>query len=200
MLRSDIISVERAITNSERANQLIATADSALGQVSSLLNDIRGLVSEAANTGALSDAQIAADQLQVDSSLEAIDRIAQTTAFQGRRLLDGSLDFITTSAGTADIAAAGTIGTTNDVAASVTLDGDGVGALTASQVVFTAKISGSAYNGFDILLNSGASVGAETVSIDLVNKTINFSIESGATTAAVLGTSGPGKTESWRRR
>lgn len=94
-LRSDIISTEKAITNSERANQLIATADSALGQVSNLLNDIRGLVSEAANTGALSDDQIAANQLQIDSSLEAIDRIAQITSFQGRRLLDGSLDFIT---------------------------------------------------------------------------------------------------------
>ncbi len=95
-LRSDIVSTQRAITNSERANQLIATADSGLGQVSALLNDIRGLVSEAANTGALSDEQIEANQLQVDSSLEAIDRIAQITTFQGRRLLDGSLGFITT--------------------------------------------------------------------------------------------------------
>ncbi|PHR94792.1 MAG: hypothetical protein COA78_31565 [Blastopirellula sp.] len=94
-LRSDIISVEKAITNSERANQLIATADSALGQVSQLINDIRGLISEAANTGALSEDQIAANQLQVDSSLEAIDRIAQITSFQGKRLLDGNLDFIT---------------------------------------------------------------------------------------------------------
>ncbi len=97
-LRSDIISVERAITNSQRANQLIATADSALGQVSSLLNDIRGLVTEAANTGALSPEQIAANQLQIDSSLEAIDRISQITQFQGRRLLDGSLDFISSGA------------------------------------------------------------------------------------------------------
>lgn len=94
-LRSDITSIEKAITNSERANQLIATADSALGQVSQLLNDIRGLVSEAANTGALSDDQIAANQLQIDSSLEAIDRISQITSFQGKRLLDGSLDFNT---------------------------------------------------------------------------------------------------------
>ncbi|MDA7950547.1 MAG: flagellin, partial [Pirellulaceae bacterium] len=94
-LRSDIISTEKAITNSERASQLISTADSALGQVSQLLNDIRGLVSEAANTGALSSDQIEANQLQIDSSLEAIDRIAQITSFQGRKLLDGSLDFLT---------------------------------------------------------------------------------------------------------
>ena len=102
MLRSDIISVRKAITNSERANQLIATADSALGQVSSLLNDIRGLVSEAANTGALSDSQVQANQLQIDSSLEAIDRISQVTSFQGSRLLDGNLDF-TTSGVSSDI-------------------------------------------------------------------------------------------------
>ena len=94
-LMSAITSIRKAITNTDRANQVIATADSALGQVSSLLNDIRGLVTEAANTGALSDDQIAANQLQLDSSLEALNRIAQTTTFQGRRLLDGSLDFIT---------------------------------------------------------------------------------------------------------
>jgi flagellin len=92
-LRSDITSINKALTNTNRANQIIGTADSALGQVSSLLNDIRGLVTEAANKGALSDDEIAANQLQVDSSLEAINRIAQTTTFQGRRLLDGSLDF-----------------------------------------------------------------------------------------------------------
>ena len=36
----------------------------------------------------MSDEQIAANQLQIDSSLEAIDRISQVTQFQGRRLLD----------------------------------------------------------------------------------------------------------------
>jgi len=98
-LRSDITAIRRAISNTDRANQVIATADSALGQVSSLLNDIRGLITESANTGALSDEQISANQLQLDSSLDALNRIAQTTTFQGRRLLDGSLDFLT-SAGT----------------------------------------------------------------------------------------------------
>lgn len=100
-LKSDITSVTKAISNSERANEMIATADSALGQVSDLLNDVRGLVTEAANTGAMSADQIAANQLQVDSSLDAINRIAQVTSFQGRRLLDGSLDF-TTAAWTGD--------------------------------------------------------------------------------------------------
>ncbi len=97
MLKANIVSIDRAIRNSERAEQMIATADSALNQISLLLNDIRALVTEAANQGAMSSDQIAANQLQIDASLEAINRIAQTTAFQGRRLLDGSLDFIHTA-------------------------------------------------------------------------------------------------------
>lgn len=93
-LRSDITSINRAVSNTQRAKQIISTADSALGQVSTLLNTMRGLIVEAANAGAVSDDEIAANQLQIDSSLEAINRIALTTTFQGRKLLDGSLDFI----------------------------------------------------------------------------------------------------------
>ncbi|MEM9587972.1 MAG: flagellin [Planctomycetota bacterium] len=96
-LRSEITSLGKAIGNTRRASQIVSTADSALGQVSSLLNDVRGLVVEAANSGALSDEEIAANQLQIDSSLEAINRIAQSTTFQGRKLLDGSLDFVSTA-------------------------------------------------------------------------------------------------------
>src|SRR4051812_3218929 len=94
-LRSDITSISKAISNTDRANEVIATADSALGQVSSLLNDIRGLVTEAANSGAAGQDQIAANQLQLDQSLKALNQISQTVTFQGRKLLDGGLDFIT---------------------------------------------------------------------------------------------------------
>ncbi|REJ66869.1 MAG: flagellin [Planctomycetota bacterium] len=158
VLRSDIVSVERAITNSERANQLIATADSALGQVSSLLNDIRALVSEAANTGALSEEQIAANQLQVDSSLEAIDRISQTTSFQGRRLLDGSLDFLVDNTATVAARASGTVevdlsdGATSDTAAVFSLSATG-------GVTITALSVGTAANSYNFTIVSGSSAG-----------------------------------------
>ena len=146
-LKSDIVSVQSAITNSQNANQLIATADSALGQVSSLLNDIRGLVSQAANTGALSSDQIAANQLQIDSSLQAIDRISQSTSFQGKRLLDGSLGFVTTSAGTVAGNASGSFGSVSDVAATGTV---------AGLLTLTATTPGSAGNA-DVVVVSGAS-------------------------------------------
>ncbi len=103
MLRSDITGIKTAIKNTERANMMIATADSALNEVANLLNDIRGLVTEAANTGAMSAEMIAANQLQVDASLDAIDRIAAQTSFMGQKLLDGSLDFDMTGVNRNDV-------------------------------------------------------------------------------------------------
>src|SRR5271156_4784908 len=51
-LGSEITADNAAISNSNQAEDLISTADSALSQVSTLLQTIRGLVSDAANTGA----------------------------------------------------------------------------------------------------------------------------------------------------
>jgi flagellin len=178
VLRSDIISVQRGITNSERANQLIATADSALGQVSSLLNDVRGLVSEAANTGALSDEQIAANQLQIDSSLEAIDRVAQTTSFQGRRLLDGSLDFITSTAGGTGFST-GTIGTTTGVAATGTFGDPDGGAAAGSISKGTVAAAGNIAVGTDNIALTATTAGAAGNGLD-----VTFAHDGVAATAA----------------
>ncbi len=92
-LRSEIVSIGQSIKNSERAGNIIATADAALGEVSSLLNDVRSLVQSSANKGAVSASEIAADQVQVDNALDAITRIAQTTVFAGQKLLNGSKSF-----------------------------------------------------------------------------------------------------------
>ncbi len=181
VLQSDINSTNQAITNSQQANELIATADSALGQVSGLLNSIRGLVSDAANTGALSSDQIAANQLQVDASLAAIDRISQSTSFQNRRLLDGSLDFITTSAGTADLHATGTIGTQLDAKATVTVTGSGGGAVT-----FNASAIGTGDNGYSINFANGNSGATATAAFDSVAKTLTITANSAATAASVV--------------
>ena len=67
-LRNQITVIEQSIKNSNRANSVIATADSALGEISSLLNQVRGLVQEGLNTGALSKAEIEANQGQIDAA------------------------------------------------------------------------------------------------------------------------------------
>lgn len=94
-LRSEISGIKQAVDNSQRASNVIATAEAALSEVASLLLNVKDLVVEAANSGALSREEIEANQLQVDSAIESITRISNTTTFAGLRLIDGSLDYIT---------------------------------------------------------------------------------------------------------
>ncbi len=94
-LRSEIAGITQAIDNSSRASNVIATAEGALSEVAALLLNIKDLVVEAANTGALSQAEIEANQLQIDSAVDSITRISNTTTFAGLKLIDGSLGYIT---------------------------------------------------------------------------------------------------------
>jgi flagellin len=102
-LRLQITTIEQSIKNSNRANNVLATADSALGEIGGLLNQVRGLVQEALNSGALSSDEIKANQQQIDQALSAINRIAANTSFAGQKLIDGSKAF-TTSMSAADAA------------------------------------------------------------------------------------------------
>jgi flagellin len=99
-LRSEISGIKQAIDNSQRASNVIGTAEASLSEVASLLLNVKDLVVEAANSGALSREEIEANQLQVDSAIESITRISNTTTFAGLRLIDGSLDYITSGTGT----------------------------------------------------------------------------------------------------
>lgn len=102
-LRSEIVNVNQAIENSQRASNIVATTEGALNEVASLLVDINELILEAANEGALSDAEIKANQLQIDSAIESITRIANSTTFAGRTLLNGQLDYVTSGVQFADL-------------------------------------------------------------------------------------------------
>ncbi len=93
-LRSEVSGLNQAVDNSDRASSVIATAEGGLAEVSDLLSSIKGLVVEAANTGATSDEERKANQLQIDSAIESITRISNSVSFGGLKLLNGSLDYI----------------------------------------------------------------------------------------------------------
>src|SRR5258706_2266520 len=96
-LRAEKTGLTTAIDNAQRASNIIGTAEGGLNEVSSLLNQLTGLVGQAANSGGLSLEEKQADQLQVDSILGTINRIAASTSFQGKKLLNGNLDYTTSS-------------------------------------------------------------------------------------------------------
>jgi len=105
-LRSELKGLEQAIDNSERASSVIATTEAYLAEVSDLLTSIKGLIVEAANTGGLSQEEIEANQLQIDSAIESITRISNTASFAGLQLLNGSLSYLTSGIATSAIAGA----------------------------------------------------------------------------------------------
>src|SRR4051812_45292480 len=94
-LKAEIHGLSTAIDNSTQASNVISTADAALSEVSNLLVSIKGLVVQAANSGAVSSDEIQANQLQVDSAIQSITRIANSASFAGTHLLDGTLGYIT---------------------------------------------------------------------------------------------------------
>src|SRR5258706_654798 len=103
-LRSEIAGINQAIDNSNRATNVLNTAEGALGEVAALLLEVQSLTSQAANTGALSKEEIAANQIQVDSIINSINRSANTTQFNGVKLLNGSLDYTTSGVNNANFA------------------------------------------------------------------------------------------------
>jgi len=96
-LRAEKVALGAAISNAERAEQVVNIAEGGLQEISTLLTQLEGLVTSSANEAGLSDEERSANQQQVDSILQTIDRVAGATSFQGLRLLNGNLDYSTTN-------------------------------------------------------------------------------------------------------
>jgi len=95
-LRAEKSSLNAAITNADRADQVANIAEGGLQEVSGLLTELQGLVTNSANDAGLSVQEKNANQLQIDSILQTIDRISSSTSFQGKKLLNGNLNYTTT--------------------------------------------------------------------------------------------------------
>ena len=102
-LRSEMAGINQAIDNSQRASNVISTAEGALSEVANLLTNIKSLIVQAANSGAMSQDEIDANQLQVDSAVASITRISNTTTFAGLKLINGSMDYITSGVATSAV-------------------------------------------------------------------------------------------------
>jgi flagellin len=94
-LRSQVSKLRQAVDNTERANNMVNTAEAALVEINTLLQSVQDLILESQNDGALSQEEILANQFQVDDAIQSIDRIANTTNFAGVDLLNGKAGYIT---------------------------------------------------------------------------------------------------------
>ncbi|HMS54745.1 MAG TPA: flagellin [Fimbriimonadaceae bacterium] len=88
--RAQIASMDQAIRNNQDAINFAKTAEGALDEVNRLLRDARSLAVASGNSGTLSSDQLQANQSQLNSIISSVTRVAQTTQFGNKKLLDGS--------------------------------------------------------------------------------------------------------------
>lgn len=98
-LRSEKAAIAAAIGNAQRAEQVVNVAEGGLQEINNLLLELQSLVGESANEAGLSTQEKEANQLQIDSILDTIDRISASTSFNGQKLLDGNFDYTVDSVG-----------------------------------------------------------------------------------------------------
>src|SRR5690554_2940602 len=89
-LRSQIGGLNVAVRNAQDGISVVQTAEGALNESHAILQRMRDLSVQAANTGSLSDTAKGNIQSELDQLAEGLTSIADQTQFNGTKLLDGS--------------------------------------------------------------------------------------------------------------
>ena len=189
-MRAEKVAIQAAMDNSLAADKIVAVAEGALNETHVLLLELEALVDKSANTAALGTEEVRANQLQVDSILDSIDRIANNTTFKGKNLLNGTLGYVTTgvaSAMTAYTISRATLaeGQTRTVSVNVT------SAAETGRLIYTP---GAATMPNGVTIRISGEYGADTVSvvsgstIAALATAVNQTKELTGVTATVTGT------------
>ena len=118
-MKAQIKGLETASTNSQDGISLVQTAEGALTEVHDMLNRMVELAGKAANGTIDSETDRAALQDEMNSLLDEIDRIAESTDFNGIKLLNGDLATNTVKLGNIKLGN-GTASTTEAATAATT--------------------------------------------------------------------------------
>jgi flagellin len=162
--------ITQAISNANRASNIVGTAEGGLSEVSNLLIQLQSLVSESANTGGLSADEQSANQLQVNSILDTVNRIAQGTTFEGTALLNGNYSYSTSGVTSTDL---------QDVQINSALVPDN------GHINVVVQVTASAQTGK--ITNAGSAVGTSGVTLQIAGNagTEQLSFGSGTTASAI---------------
>lgn len=196
-MKAQIKGLKTASANSQDGISLVQTAEGALTEVHDMLNRMVELAGKSANGTIDNDTDRAALQKEMNALLEEIDRIAESTDFNGIKLLNGELagQIAPTFTADAGLANAG-LASINMSNAAVTEKGDLQVTYTAATVGKELKvtINGSNYEG----TWNGTDTGSVTLTKDGGTETITLNVADAtklkaATTATKVGTVAEGK-------
>lgn len=159
--------IDAATRNGTRINSMIDTADGAMAQISSLLGTIQTNALAAAGSTVTAETR-AAYQAEIDTAVDSIDRLVNTTTFNGTRLLDGGLGYQTSGIDNAKLSDV-RVNSANTASGSVSLEVDVVTAAEKAVISYT----------------TGVLTDDVTFSLTGSNGTEEFSFSNGASIASI---------------
>ncbi len=132
-MRSQIGGIKMGVRNAQDGISVVQTAEGALNETHSILQRMRDLSVQASNSGSLNDEARGNIQSEIGQLNSELTRIADTTKFNGKKLLDGNYE------GTFQV------GANAGETISVSLKGSGLGAvgLGVSGINVTAAATGA---------------------------------------------------------
>jgi flagellin len=190
-MRGQIKGLGQAIRNAQDAISLIQTAEGGLNEVHSILQRMRELAAQAAN-GTLTDDDRAAIQSEVSQLITEINRIAQTTEFNTKNLLTGSLGYkaqITAGDEVVSASVTGVVLTTGTFEINLTQVGQahilGTGQATYNDDGSPANVTLNTYGSLNSLFN-GNITGNEVIAVSQGSKSISLTLNPSMTVADIV--------------
>ncbi|HWQ62497.1 MAG TPA: flagellin [Negativicutes bacterium] len=187
-MRGQIRGLDQASENSQNAISLVQTAEGALDETTEILQRMRELAAQSASDTNTDDDRESI-QTEIDALVEEINRIADTTEFNTKKLLDGSM-------GKANAAAVANVQTNEALSAGTTVaadlttltdaDGNSLGIVAGDTVTVSYMQNGA-------LVSADTTVAAGVALEDLDGGgDFTFSVAGGKllATAAAAGTTG----------
>ena len=139
-MRGQISGLDQASANAQDSISMLQTAEGALDETTSILQRMRELSVEAASD-TLTDSDRTDIQSEFDELIDEIDRIAQTTQFNTKNLLDGSMSKATTAVANVSSnssLATASVGTGTSITSdAATLDDSSISAITGAAMTDT---------------------------------------------------------------
>jgi flagellin len=179
-LRAQIAGLEQAIANSQDATNLIKTAEGALEEVHNLLRSMRQLAVASGNTGTNDQTALQANQNQIRSAIESINRIAAQTQFGTKKLLDGTAGLsavVTDARRIGGMFFGGSVVGTDSAGGTIVREyalGSGVITIDVTTAAERAVVNGTrAYTGAGAIIQTSGTV---------VINGVSFSVQAGTTT------------------
>ena len=176
-LRAQTSGLRQATRNAQDGISVVQTAEGGLNEVHSMLNRMRDLAVQAANSGANDATARAAAQQELSQLRTEIDRIGNTTSFGDVKLLNGSFGVSAATATGYDADDSVVIGTGND---TFTIDVNGEGAVTVTLDNATydgAGLAAEVESKIKSALNGASSAYADNVSVTSESAGAGFTFE-----------------------